>query len=347
MKSTVHSLRLNWHATLREALIAIGNGSAGILFVTDPNGLLRGSLSDGDLRRAVLSGLALESDISSFVNPNVIRVGEDASRAEVFDLMQAMSVKQIPVVDTHGLLTGVHLLQELLGATERPNWAVIMAGGRGSRLGEITQHIPKPMLRVAGRPILERLVLHFVGFGIRKIFLSVGYLADIIENHFGDGRKFGCEITYLRETEPLGTGGALSLLPSTPTVPCVVCNGDIVTQANIEEMLAFHRSHNFQLTVGLHNYSHQVPFGCVELADDHRVLEVIEKPTWERPVNAGLYIIDPSLLSQVPQRFFPITELIQQTLASQARVGGWFVNDEWIDVGHRTELARARNGHSA
>jgi NDP-sugar pyrophosphorylase family protein len=300
-------------------------------------------VTDGDIRRALLEGASLEDKIIGFVKKSVVTVFLGSSRAEAIDLMQAMRISQLPVIDADGRIHGVHLLHELLGAVERPNWAVIMAGGKGTRLGELTRTTPKPMLKVAGRPILERLILHFVGFGIRRIFLSVNYLSEVIEEHFGDGAKFGCQIEYLREEEPLGTGGALSLLPEVPTHPIFVSNGDLVTQANLEEMLLFHESGAFGMTVGIYEYAHQIPYGCVE-QQEGRLLAIEEKPTIVRDINAGIYVVNPPVLEMVPRRFFPITELVHLSLVGNLPVGAWQVSEEWIDIGQKDELMRARNG---
>jgi NDP-sugar pyrophosphorylase family protein len=220
-----------------------------------------------------------------------------------------------------------------------------MAGGRGTRLGPVTENIPKPMVRVAGRPILERLILHLVGFGIRRIFLSVNYLADVISGHFGDGAKFGCRIEYLRESEPLGTGGALSLLKEKPASPLIVLNGDLVTQVNLADMLDFHGRGRYAATMGVRQYTHQVPFGCVELQGD-RVVGLEEKPILDRCVNAGVYVLEPSLLARVPKSAYPITALFEDCLAKKEPVGAFEIREDWIDVGHRDQLKQAQQGQS-
>ena len=137
-------------------------------------------------------------------------------RAEVLDIMQARRFEQVPIVDEQGKVIGLHLLHDILGNIARPNWAVVMAGGKGMRLRPLTEKLPKPMIRVAGRPLLERIILHLVSYGIRRIFLSVNHLAPVIEDYFEDGSKYGTKIEYLREDHPLGSGGAISLLPEIP-----------------------------------------------------------------------------------------------------------------------------------
>jgi dTDP-glucose pyrophosphorylase len=329
--------------TLIDAMRVIEEGSVGVALVIDPSGRLVGMLTDGDIRRGILQGASLESPLEPHVRRRFTSVTPSAGRAEVLDLMQSLVIHQVPVVDENGRVVGLHLLHELLGGVERPHWAVIMAGGRGTRLAPLTETIPKPMVRVAGRPILERLVLHLVGFGIRRIFLSVHYLAEVISGYFGDGSKFGCRIEYLRETESLGTGGALSLLKEMPSSPLLVLNGDLVTQVNLADMLDFHARGRFMATMGVRQYTHQVPFGCVELRGD-RVVSLEEKPILDRCVNAGIYILEPGLLSRVPKASYPITALFEDCLAKSEPVGAFEIREDWIDVGHREQLKQAQHG---
>jgi dTDP-glucose pyrophosphorylase len=332
--------------TLRDAMVALDRGAAEIALVTDSSGTLIGTLTDGDIRRALLRGKSLDSELAPHVTRQFTAVGPDTPRAEVLDLMRARSIAQIPVVGGGGHLLGLHLLRELLGAVERPNWAVIMAGGKGTRLKPLTEHVPKPMLTVAGRPILERLVLHLVGFGIRRIFLAINYLGHVVEGHFGDGSRLGCTIDYLRETSPLGTGGALSLLPETSRDPLIVCNGDLVTQANFGEMLDFH-GHGGQIaTMGIRRYFHTIPFGCVDL-DGSRITRIDEKPQLSRMVNAGIYVLDPSLPKRIPMgEAYTLPALIEDCIGRGETVAGFEINDDWIDVGQREQLKQAREGQS-
>jgi dTDP-glucose pyrophosphorylase/predicted transcriptional regulator len=330
------------NVSLRTAMEALNLGGVEIALVVDRDGILLGTMTDGDVRRAILSGASLEDAASRFMCRSFTAVSPSTSRAEVLDLMRARVYGQIPVVDGNGRLVGVHLLQEILGASPRPNLAVVMAGGRGERLRPLTDSIPKPMIKVAGRPILERIVLHLVGFGIRRIFFSMNYLGEVIERHFGDGRTLGCRIEYLKEEKPLGTGGALSLLPERPEHPVIVLNGDVLTQFNAGNMLAFHADHGHKATVGVHEYIHTVPYGVVEQADD-RVTGIREKPVERWLVNAGIYIIDPDLIGRVPKDTnFPLPVLLEECLDRGETVGAFHIKEDWIDVGHPVELSRAR-----
>lgn len=343
-RKRLEASRVALSATLRDAMWALERGATEIVLVVDHDDRLIGIFTDGDIRRALLRGATLDAPVEPHVQRTFTAVSPQASRAEVIDLMRARTIGQIPIVDDAGKLVGLHLLHEIIGAEERPNWAVIMAGGQGRRLRPITEEIPKPMIRIAGRPILERVVLHLVGFGIRRIFLSVNYLGHIIEQHFGDGSRFGCQIDYLRETKPLGTAGSLSLLPEAPTAPVLVMNGDLVTEAEIGAMLEFHATGGQRATVGVRRYSHTVPFGCVEL-DGERIVQMEEKPNLVRLVNAGIYVLDPALVERVaPDQELGMPTLLEQCIARDERVCAFEIQADWIDVGQRDQLRQAREG---
>jgi dTDP-glucose pyrophosphorylase len=329
-------------ASLRTAMEALDQGTVEISLVVGPDGKLLGTLTDGDVRRAILSGASLEDAASKFMHRCYTAVGPSASRAEVLDLMRARTLQQIPIVNEAGQLVGLHLLREIVGSSERPNWAVVMAGGRGERLRPITDSLPKPMIQVAGRPILERIVLHLVGFGIRRVFLSINYMGHVIEDHFKDGAALGCKIEYLKERTPLGTGGALSILPEKPEHPTLVLNGDLLTQFNLGNLLAFHAEGGFKATVGVHEYVHTVPYGIVDQEGD-RVTGMREKPSQAWLVNAGIYVFDPELVERVPKNiYFPLPTLIEESLDRGEAVGAFPLKEDWIDVGRPKELRRAR-----
>jgi dTDP-glucose pyrophosphorylase len=345
MRRVLAELTVPPEASLREALSAIDRGAIEVVFVQAPDGRIVGTLTDGDVRRAILRGVPLDVPaVEGAMRRNFTSVGPAVSRAEVLDLMRARSISQVPVLDAQGALVGLHLMNELIGAAVKPNWALIMAGGRGTRLYPLTETIPKPMLTVAGRPILERLVMHLVGYGIRDVFLSVHYLSEIVERHFGDGAAFGCRIRYLREEQPLGTGGALSLLPEVPQHPLVVMNGDLVTQVNVDRLLEEHRLAGRAMTVAARPYQVEIPFGVLDV-EETRVIGLREKPSQQMLVNAGIYVISPEVVARVPPATaLPMTTLVEQCLEGGLPVGAHLVADEWIDVGRHDELKKARSG---
>jgi dTDP-glucose pyrophosphorylase len=335
---------------IREVMSTIDRGAEAIALVVTSDGTLEGTVTDGDIRRALLAGASLDDTVAPFVSHDPVTVAEGTDRAAVLDLMRARQLNQIPVVDDAGRLVGLHVVREVLGAEARPNWAVVLAGGRGTRLGQLTTTTPKPMLPVAGRPILERIVLHLVGSGITTVYLSVGYLADQIRDHFGTGADFGCDIRYLDEDPaiPLGTGGplrALQELSTAPSDPVLVLNGDLVTSFSVGGILHHHAHSRAAMTVALREYVHDVPFGVAHLdeGDLRFISRLDEKPHWSGLVNAGIYVIDPALIATIPAgEMYPITDLINACLERGERIAGWRLTGDWHDIGRPIEFAHAR-----
>lgn len=336
-------------SSIREAMRRIDEGGAEIALLVDDDGTLAGTLTDGDVRRALLGGAAMDDDVTGHATARPVTVGAGADRAAVLDLMRARSIAHLPEVDDRGRLTGVHLLRDVIGSPQLPNTAVVIAGGKGTRLGELTRSTPKPMLPVAGRPILERIVLHLVGAGIRRIVVSIGYLGEQIVAHFGDGDGFGCTVEYVTEApdRPLGTGGPLRLLldlPNSPTEPMLVMNGDLLTSFSVDGLLGAHARAGAAMTVGLHEYVHDVPFGVVHHDDTSGTITTFEeKPRATWTVSAGTYVVEPDLLGRIPAGVpYPITDLAQGCLDRGEPVLGWHLDGDWQDIGRPGELRAAR-----
>jgi dTDP-glucose pyrophosphorylase len=342
MQERLKRISIGMKGTMRDAMFAIDRDAGEICLVVDDAGRLKGTLTDGDIRRAFLAGAGLKRRASDYMQKKFFSVTAKIGRENVLDLMKARGLQQIPILDDDGVLVGLHLLREIIGAVPRRNWAVIMAGGKGERLRPLTESIPKPMILVAGRPILEHIVLHLVGYGIGMIFISIHYLGEVIERHFGDGSGFGCRIEYLRESKPLGTGGSLSLLPEVPSHPLLVLNGDLVTQFDLGNMLEYHSVGGFEVTVGVHDYVHKIPYGVVEIEGD-RIVNVLEKPMNVWTTNAGIYVLEPALLGRVPRESeFPLPALIEDCLNRGTPVGAFRIQSDWVDVGMQKELEKAR-----
>lgn len=329
-------------ASLIECMRSMSVTGAGIAIAVDSELRLIGTMSDGDVRKALVKGCSLESSVFPHINRNCFYVLSTVPRVEVLDIMQARRFEQIPIVDEQGKVIGLHLLHDILGNIARPNWAVVMAGGKGMRLRPLTDKLPKPMIRVAGRPILERIILHLVSYGIRRIFLSVNHLAQVIEDYFEDGSKYGTKIEYLREDDPLGSGGAISLLPEIPGQAILVMNGDLIGDINFTDLIEFHSQNDFYATMGVYSYVHQVPYGCVEI-QDNRLASLEEKPVIEKMVNAGIYVLSPQAVSTIPKNtYFPITALFEDAIKNNLVCGTFSVEKEWLDIGSPQQLREAR-----
>ena len=340
------SLTVRLGDSLLDALRVIESGRVRAAIVADGANHLIGIITDGDIRRALLAGRTLESTIDAVLERHPLTVSRSASRADVIDLMRSRDVSFVPIVDNDGKVVGLHLLNEIIGRDILPNAALIIAGGRGSRLGDLTKSLPKPLLEVAGRPVIEWILLHLVSEGVRKVYVSTGFLSQKIESHLGDGTDFGCDITYLRDPDdrPLGSGGPLCLLRDEGlSAPVIAINGDLMTRFGLQEMLAAHRHLGNAVTMASLTYSVDIPFGVIETDDEGAVTALTEKPSASWPVNAGIYIINPEELPLAePERELPMTEFIQDCLDRGAQVGPWEIDGDWVDIGRPEDLDTAR-----
>lgn len=346
--SEILRLSVEISGTLYDALSGIDRGASGLCIVLDGQGKFVGVLSDGDVRRALLGGADLLDPILPYVRASPFTVEPSASRPHVLDLMKSQRLEQIPIVDSSGTCVGLHRLHDVIGLKKFPNRVFILAGGKGTRLGALTAHQPKPMLTVAGRPILEWIVLHLVGQGFSNITISVGHLADQIVSHFESGAGFGCHIDYVRDPEgvELGTAGPLALLE--PALepeegPLVVLNGDLLVRPDISSMLDLHTSMESAMTVATKRIFHQLRFGIVVVNNERSVSAVEEKPTLSWEVNSGIYVIEPRILKMVPKaERFDMTQLIHDQLHRGEKISAWELSDEWTDIGVADDLSIAR-----
>ena len=329
------------NSTIHDAMALLNASGREVVLVRDGEGRIAGLITDGDIRRGLLAGATLQSPVTAIMHRDFFAVGPEIDRAAVLDLMKARTFWHVPVLDAQRRLIAIHFLRDLIGATPKPNVVVVMAGGRGTRLRPMTETIPKPMVEVAGRPILERIVLHLVGHGLQNIYLAVNYKAKIIEDYFGNGSHFGCAISYLREVEPLGTGGPLSLLPSKQKDPIIVLNGDQVMRVDLSAMLEHHRCQGALATIAIGPHQIEMPFGTV-IERDGRLVDLREKPTINLLINRGIYILEPEVLSAIPtQGEFPITSLFEGLLADKRPISVYYFEDQWVDVGSPADWRQA------
>jgi dTDP-glucose pyrophosphorylase len=320
-------------STLLDALRVIDDGAIEICFVVDDNGLVLGTMTDGDIRRAILRGVPLDGSVAGLYNVNFVSVKSGTPNAAAIQLMINRRIKALPVLDAEGKLVAALDLPTLLQRHRRPNRALIMAGGRGTRLNDLTHAIPKPMLPIGDRPILERIVNHLVSHGIERLYISIHFMGEMIRDYFGDGSRFQCDIQYVKEETPLGSGGCLSILPDTQTEPLFVINGDLLTRVNVGQMLDFHQSRGFEATMGVRSWSVQVPYGIVETSDS-RVRSLAEKPAITRTINTGIYVISPEIIQRLePGKAFPITQIFDDALCGGRPIGAYSIEDEWVDIG--------------
>jgi len=333
-------------ASIQRSMEQLDATARQILLVVEDQRLL-GTVTDGDIRRALLRRVSLDDPVSSIMNRHPHTVRPEDGQASARQLMQRHKIHQVPVVDEAGRLVGLHELDTLLKDPDQDAWVVLMAGGLGTRLHPLTQDTPKPMLKVGGKPVIHTIVESLAEQGFRRLFLSVNYRAEQIQDHFGDGKRFGARIDYLLETEARGTAGALSLLPERPTVPVLVMNADLLTSVNFAALLRFHQENEAAATMCVREYAVQVPYGVIDF-DDNRVAGIVEKPRHTFFINAGIYVLSPEALYQVPAAGrFDMTTLLSGLLAEGRTVAGFPLREYWMDIGHLEDLERARSEYQS
>jgi dTDP-glucose pyrophosphorylase len=338
----------DWRATLIEpqdtiltALAAIDRGAMQIVLVVDRERHLLGVVTDGDIRKHILRGESLDLPVAPLMNTRPVVAKSAEPRSELLARMRDRTIHQLPLVDEEQRVIGLVTLDDLLVARIQPNLVVLMAGGVGSRLRPLTSDTPKPMLKVGERPILETIILQFKDYGFQRFVIAMHYLGEQIADYFGDGSRFDAEITYLRETEPLGTAGALSLLADRPTEPFFLMNGDLLTKLNFASLMAFHQSSGAPVTMCVREHALTIPYGVTEICGD-RLERVVEKPTIRHLVNAGIYACNPNVIDLVPRdRASTMIDVMQLLIAQGTRPSVFPIHEYWVDVGQYGDFVRA------
>lgn len=336
--SKLDQLIVSPESCLRDVLVCIDQGAQGIALVLDSDRRLIATITDGDLRRAILAGTDLGLTVKDFVatphrvSRSPLTAKQGTSDAELLHLMTTSTLRQIPLVDDDGRVVSLALLSELVKEYELPLRAVVMAGGFGTRLRPLTDELPKPMLPVGDRPLLELIVEQLRGAGIRQVNVTTHYKGEMIADHFKDGQDFGVDIRYVNEDRPLGTAGALSLLEDSDE-PLLVMNGDILTRVDFRAMHDFHREQGAELTVAVREYEFNVPYGVIE-SNGVMVTGISEKPVLRHFVNAGIYLLNPSVIATIPNgERFDIPDMINRLIAEGRSVVCFPVREYWLDIG--------------
>jgi dTDP-glucose pyrophosphorylase len=329
-------------ANLQQAIRNLDDTGLQIVLVVTADNVLLGTVTDGDIRRGLLRGLDLNSGVESIMHREPLVVPPALGRDTVLQLMQANRFHQLPVIDEGRHIVGLHVWDELLLPSQRPNLMVIMAGGQGTRLRPHTEKCPKPLLKVSGKPMLEHIIERAKAEGFQNFVVAIHYLGEMIEAYFGDGSRWQVKIEYLREQSPLGTAGAIALLNPRPLAPIVVSNGDVLTDIRYDELLDFHNRHAAMATMAVRLHEWQNPFGVIHI----RGLDIVgfeEKPVSRSHINAGVYVLDPRALDvlstgeqcDMPTLFSRLQERSGRTIV-------YPMHEPWLDVGRASDLERAQ-----
>ena len=342
MKNIEH-IKIGPDASVKEALEIIDNGAMQIALVVNENDTLLGTLTDGDIRRGLLKGLDLNSPIESiiFKTPTIAKISD--TKEEILKLALSKKLHQIPIVDDAGKILGIQEIEELIKPKEKTNKVVLMVGGLGARLRPLTENTPKPMLKVGNKPILQTIVEKFAEYGYTDIVMCVNYKSHIIQDYFGDGSKFGVNVEYILEEQRMGTAGALSLLKEKPTEPFFVMNGDLLTDVNFSHLLDFHSFGNSEATMCVREYEYQIPYGVIEIKDSE-ISSIVEKPIQKFFVNAGIYVLSPSVFNYIPENeFFDMPTLFNILIEKQKKVSSFPIHEYWLDIGRMSDFEQAQS----
>ncbi len=348
MDDQLDSLCVSPDASIREVIRCIDRNSKGIALVADNKHRLTGTVTDGDIRRAVLNGISLDMPVKMLLDskknslyPQPITAPLGTDKSVLLELMRKHTVRQVPLLDSQGCVADLVLMRELVPHLEPSMQALVMAGGRGKRLRPLTEDLPKPMLPIGNRPILELIIDQLRDAGIRQVSISTHYKPEKITEHFGNGDEFGVKLNYVSEDTPLGTAGALGLM-DVPQEPVLVINGDIFTQVDLKAMLNYHCENKADLTVAVREYDFQVPYGVLE-CEGHLVCQIKEKPKYSFFINAGIYLLQPSVYHYIHSgQHLDMTELIEVLIAEERPVISFPIVEYWLDIGQHTDYQQAQ-----
>lgn len=340
--SNVGNIVLNKEDTILKALELLDLYALRIVLIVDDSNHLLGSVTDGDIRRGLLKGQNLHAPVESIMHTSPYSIEADTlTNRQIFEIMREKSFLAVPIL-RNGELVNIITLDDLIRKKRKENPVFIMAGGFGTRLRPLTDKCPKPMLPVGGKPLLETIILSLKAQGFYKFYISTHYLPESIQNHFGNGEKFDIQIQYVHESEPLGTGGALSLLPKTEiNLPFIVINGDVLTNMNFGNLVDFHEKNESVATMCVREFQYQIPYGVVN-SNNNLIESMTEKPSYYFDINTGIYVISPELLDQVEAKFIGMPTILEQQISKQQEVSTYPLHEYWLDIGRIEDYNRAQ-----
>lgn len=328
--------------TMRIAIEVLNNEALRIVMVVDDDGRLFGTVTDGDVRRGLLNNLTMNAILSDFMNTEPTVATADENRDTILAKMKKLDLLHVPILDNERRVIGLETLQYLLVKARHDNPVFLMAGGFGKRLRPLTNHTPKPLLKVGKKPILETILEQFISAGFHNFYISTHYKAEMLRKHFGDGSDWDVSIKYVHEEEPLGTAGALGLLPKDlPDLPILMMNGDLLTKIDFEQLLNFHIKQKGDATMCVREYDFQVPYGVIK-SKDNRITQIIEKPIHKFFVNAGVYVLNKSIVGTIDGvKYLDMPNMLESKIEHGGQVDMFPVHEYWLDIGHMDQFKQA------
>ena len=332
--------------TFEMIIKSIGKSGMRIALVVDQENKLYGTVTDGDIRRALLRHVSLNSLVTDVMNSNPMVAHAEDDRNSLLKMMSSKDILHMPIIDKDGILCGLETLQHLIESPIYDNPIFLMAGGFGTRLHPLTKSTPKPLLKVGNKPILEMIIEQFINYGFHNFYISTHFKSEQIRDYFKDGELHNISIKYVHEDSPLGTAGSLGLLPDDlPDLPIIVMNGDLLTKVDFKNLFNFHCEHNSEATMCVREYDFQVPYGVVEI-DDYNIKRITEKPVHKFFVNAGIYVLNRSLINKVDGKsYLDMTDFLEKEL-NNSGVKAFPIHEYWLDIGQVEEYEKANREFS-
>ena len=332
--------------TLARAIEVLESQALRIVLVVDDDRKILGTITDGDIRRALLQHRGMDTRLDAIMHRDPVVASVNDSQQMLLSMMKRAGALQIPLIDELGCVVGLETMQQLLSKKSFDNPVFLMAGGFGKRLQPLTNEIPKPLLKIGKKPVLETIMEQFIEAGFHDFYISTHYKAEMIEEYFGSGEKWGVSVKYVNERKPLGTAGALSLLPDDlSTLPLLMMNGDLLTKINFEQLLEFHNEQEGVATMCVREYDFQVPYGVVD-ADNYQMKNIQEKPIQRFFVNAGIYVLSQEIIRSVSHdQVLDMPDLLVQQVDNGKRVNVFPVHEYWLDIGRVDEFERAQSDY--
>ncbi len=331
-------------STIKHALEIINNEALRVAVVIDSHQKLRGMVTDGDIRRGLLNDLMLTDSVAEVMNTSPITALQGTSKEKLVELMERKQILSVPLLDQDNQVVGLETLHSALSKERYQNPVFIMAGGFGTRLRPLTDNCPKPMLKVGDKPILETVIKSFIKAGFSNFYISTHYMPEQIHQHFGDGSDLGISISYVHEDEPLGTGGALGLLPDDipQDLPLIMINGDVLTKVDFERLLDFHIENKADATMCVREYDYQIPYGVIN-GEGNKINSMVEKPIQRFFVNAGIYIVSPRVIQSVPENYhIDMPTLLERHMNERDNIFMFPIHEYWLDIGRMDDFNRAQ-----
>lgn len=329
--------------TLREALAQLNlveNAKELILFVVNDINQVLGTITDGDIRRAILNDVDLRSDVTQAMNKNFKSLTQGDFSIETIDEFKSRNISFIPILNQNKEL--LNLIDLKKKKTLLPVDAVLMAGGRGSRLAPFTDNTPKPLLKIGEKPVIEYNIDRLINFGVENIYISINYLGHQIKEYFGDGSSKGIKIHYIEEDKPLGTFGALTLVDEFVHKEIIVMNSDLLTTLDYEQFYRTYNSDNADMQIAAIPYEVKIPYAVLE-TENNIIHDFKEKPTKVFYSNAGIYILKKELLQKIPaNEFYNATDFMKMIIGEKKKVTSYSVLDYWLDIGSPEDFERAQ-----